>query len=419
MVGSGSARGQVRIGAADPEIGEVRDCGARGRDPLLSWHRGYAGATVGRGVTQVVLHFVSERGRPGVSRFERWSYARVVSKLRARWIAGRLPGWLKRLVEIGALSSDPEELRVRKAVLVMSSTLMASLASVWVLTYAVLGLWVSAAIPFVYQLASAASIYTFARTRRYRLFRRSQLWMSLVLPFVLQWSLGGFRNSSAVCLWGFTSPLGALLFVGARQAISWFVAFVGLVALSAAIDPVLAAGAPYIPSRVVIAFFALNILGVASTAYALLQYFVRAREREQARSERLLLNVLPEPVAARLKQNDGIIADAREDVTVLFADIVGSRPCLNGSPPRTSSRCWTACSPVGTRSPPSTVSRRSRQSAMPTWSPAASRYPARITPRRSPTRRSRWPPTSPSWRPRPERCCKCGSGSIPGRSSPA
>ena len=72
-----------------------------------------------------------------------------------------------------------------------------------------------------------------------------------------------------------------------------------------------------------ISFFALNILGVATTAYALLQYFVRAREREQARSERLLLNVLPEPVAARLKQDDGIIADAREEVTVLFADIVG------------------------------------------------------------------------------------------------
>ena len=193
----------------------------------------------------------------------------------------------------------------------------------WVVTYAVLGLWVSAAIPLVYQLASAASIYTFARTRRYLLFRQSQLWMSLVLPFVLQWSLGGFRNSSAVCLWGFTSPLGALLFVGARQAVSWFVAFVGLVGVSAAIDPTLAAGAPHIPSGVVISFFALNIVGVASTAYVLLQYFVRAREREQARSERLLLNVLPEPVAARLKQEDGIIADAREEVTVLFADIVG------------------------------------------------------------------------------------------------
>jgi hypothetical protein len=53
----------------------------------------------------------------------------------------------------------------------------------------------------------------------------------------LQWSLGGFETSSAVCLWGITAPLGALLFVGARQALPWFVAFIALVAVSAAVDP--------------------------------------------------------------------------------------------------------------------------------------------------------------------------------------
>jgi adenylate cyclase len=252
----------------------------------------------------------------------------------------RLPGWLRRLAEIGVLPSDSEELRVRKAVLVLSSTLMASLAFVWVATYAALGLWVSAAIPFVYQVASAVSIYTFARTRRYRLFRRSQLWMSLLLPFALQWSLGGFETSSAVSLWAVTSPLGALLFVGSRQSVPWFVAFVGLVAVSAGIDPALAAGAPNIPNGVGVTFFALNILGPATTAYVLLQYFVRARERalaelarehralerEQAKSERLLLNVLPEPVAARLKEEEGIIADSFAGVTVLFADIAGFTP---------------------------------------------------------------------------------------------
>ena len=257
--------------------------------------------------------------------------------LGTRWTSRPLPGWLKRLAVIGFSSSDSEELRVRKTVLVLSSTLMASLSFVWVATYAALGLWVSAAIPLGYQVASAASIYRFARTRRYLLFRRSQLWMSLLLPFALQWSLGGFATSSAVSLWAVTAPLGALLFVGARQAIPWFVAFVGLVAASAAIDPTLAAGAPHVPSGVVVAFFALNILGVATTTFALLQYFVRARERalgalarehhalelEQAKSERLLLNVLPEPVAARLKEQEGIIADARPSVTVLFADIVG------------------------------------------------------------------------------------------------
>ena len=138
-----------------------------------------------------------------------------MGELGLRWKRRRLPGWFRRLAEIGVAPSDSEELRVRKAVLTLSSSLMASLACVWVATYASLGLWVPAAIPFGYQVASAFSIYTFARTRRYLLFRRSQLWMSLLLPFLLQWSLGGFKTSSAVCLWAFTAPVGALLFVWA------------------------------------------------------------------------------------------------------------------------------------------------------------------------------------------------------------
>lgn len=238
----------------------------------------------------------------------------------------RLPGRLPRVVELGALPSDSDELRARKAVLVLSSILMASLAFVWVATYAVLGLWVPAAIPFAYQLATAAGVVAFARARRYVVFRESQLLLSLLLPFALQWSLGGFANSSAVALWAITSPLGALLFVGARQAVPWFAAFAGLVAVSAALDPALAADAPDIPQGVVVAFFALTIVGVAATVFALLQYFVRARERAQERSERLLLNVLPQPVAERLKEQEGIIADACPEVTVLFADLVGFTP---------------------------------------------------------------------------------------------
>ena len=44
---------------------------------------------------------------------------------------------------------------------------------------------------------------------------------------------------------------------------------------------------------------------------------------EQEKSDRLLLNVLPQPIAERLKQDQSIIADTFAEVTVLFADIVG------------------------------------------------------------------------------------------------
>jgi class 3 adenylate cyclase/HAMP domain-containing protein len=40
-------------------------------------------------------------------------------------------------------------------------------------------------------------------------------------------------------------------------------------------------------------------------------------------NERLLLNILPEPIAERLKRSDEPIADAFAEVTVLFADLVG------------------------------------------------------------------------------------------------
>ena len=47
-----------------------------------------------------------------------------------------------------------------------------------------------------------------------------------------------------------------------------------------------------------------------------------ALEAEHARSERLLTNVLPVPIAARLKDHEEVIADGVDGASVLFADIV-------------------------------------------------------------------------------------------------
>jgi len=52
------------------------------------------------------------------------------------------------------------------------------------------------------------------------------------------------------------------------------------------------------------------------------QAYLVQLEAERERSERLLLNVLPKPIAERLKQEPTTIADRFEEVTVLFSDIV-------------------------------------------------------------------------------------------------
>ncbi|MEY2443500.1 MAG: hypothetical protein QOE00_80 [Ilumatobacteraceae bacterium] len=51
--------------------------------------------------------------------------------------------------------------------------------------------------------------------------------------------------------------------------------------------------------------------------------YARVLEQEEARTERLLHHILPVHIATRLKAGERVIADNFDDVTVLFADLVG------------------------------------------------------------------------------------------------
>jgi adenylate cyclase len=82
-----------------------------------------------------------------------------------------------------------------------------------------------------------------------------------------------------------------------------------------------------------VSFFVLNILGVSLTAYLLLQYSVRARDAALARSDGLLLNVLPRSIAERLKREPGVIAERYDEVTVLFADVADFTPFAERTSP--------------------------------------------------------------------------------------
>ncbi len=65
-------------------------------------------------------------------------------------------------------------------------------------------------------------------------------------------------------------------------------------------------------------------LGTGIMAATGIIYYRSLAEIAEARSERLLLNILPPNIAVRLKAGESPIADRSPDVTVLFGDIVGS-----------------------------------------------------------------------------------------------
>jgi len=246
---------------------------------------------------------------------------------------GALRGPLERLALIGVEPSDSDEVRTQKVTLTLSAVTVTVLAVMWVGTYLALGLPVSAAIPLTYQVASVVSLVAFARTKGYRRFRFSQIVLIMLLPFLLQWSLGGYVASSAVSLWALVGVFGALFFYSARQAVPWFVAFVALTIASGLIDPRLAQSPAAIPMGIQVAFFVLNILGVSLTAYLLLQYSLRTRDLALAQSDDLLLNVLPRSIVQRLKRDPGVIAERFDDVTVLFADVADFTPFAERTSP--------------------------------------------------------------------------------------
>ena len=97
------------------------------------------------------------------------------------------------------------------------------------------------------------------------------------------------------------------------------------------------------------------------------QEYLSRLQAEKERSEALLRNILPSPIVWRLNAGETIIADRFEDVSILFADLVGFTPAAaRMTPPQlverlnrvfSSSICWRC----------SSASRRSRRSATPTW----------------------------------------------------
>ena len=233
---------------------------------------------------------------------------------------------------IGADSNDTDDLRLQKSLLLLGTLMFIFAGALWGLMYMAFGEFVAGSIPFGYALFSTLSVVTFAITRQYRFFRFSQLLLILMLPFLLMTALGGFINSSAVVLWAFICPLGALLFDEPRNAWRWFFAFVGVVILSGLVQPYVRLVNNLSPMLIII-FFVMNISGVCALVFILVSYFVGQKNIFQEKADNLLLNVLPKEIAAILKNENRVIADHYDGASILFADMVNFTPLTIELPP--------------------------------------------------------------------------------------
>jgi adenylate cyclase len=239
--------------------------------------------------------------------------------------------FVRRIATIGADPRDGPELAFRKSLLVVIAVLILPIALLWGTLYLVVGTPAGVA-AYVYFLVSLAAIVIFSRTRDATTFLRIELVDILLAPTLSMALVGGFLASGGVGLWGILAPLGALVFEGVRSGLRWFVAFV-IVFLASGIAGEITGGISELPGWFQTTMIALNVTVAGAILFTLLAVFAQQRENalaalrtEQAKSESLLLNILPRSIAERLKDDDTTIADQFDAASILFADVVDFTP---------------------------------------------------------------------------------------------
>jgi adenylate cyclase len=237
-----------------------------------------------------------------------------------------------RLALVGADPGDDEDLRARKALLVLISVLILPVSVVWGALYLAFGSPVGL-VPLVYFVVLLAGILMFARTRDFpRLLLVGQVDI-LLAPTLSMIPLGGFVEAGGVGLWGILAPLAALVFSDVRSATRWFAAWVVVFLASGIAGEIIGPVWDPLPGWFTSTMLALNIAVGGTIVFILLAVFARERSDalaalrvEQEKAENLLLNILPSSIADKLKAQTQPIADQFGAASILFADVVDFTP---------------------------------------------------------------------------------------------
>ena len=235
---------------------------------------------------------------------------------------------------VGARPDESDDERLRRSLLVAFALFISFLAIFWGLVYVAFGEPLGGAIPLTYTVLSLASVVVLTISRRYDLFRFTQLALMLVLPFALMVVLGGFVPSSVVATWAFFAPLGALAFATPREALRWFGAYIILLVATGTLGGAVRS-ANHLPVGLVEAMFIVNLAAVSVVVFAALFAFVGQRDRAYVAVQRLFGQYLSPEIARTLLSDPARAALGGEnrDITALFADLEGFTPFTESRPP--------------------------------------------------------------------------------------
>lgn len=181
---------------------------------------------------------------------------------------------LQSYLSIGQSDSDIAELKVRKSFLVFLASFMSCGGIIWGSISLAYGLVWQSLIPFGYVIISLFNLTLFAILKGFNFARILQLFISLLLPFLFQWSLGGFFSSGLIMLWAVLAVTSAPALGGRRFSSVWMILYVVGGIVSYVYDDFFVANKPGILPDQSLLFLTLNTLVISTIVFGLVIFYV-------------------------------------------------------------------------------------------------------------------------------------------------
>jgi len=244
--------------------------------------------------------------------------------------------WVRRL---RAVADEGDERQVKQLVILACSAVGAPQLCVWGVFYLYFGHTVPGIVVLAYAAATMAGVAACCVNFDYvKICNHVVLALIFAVNVGISFYEGGLVASNGQFVWAFLAPMGMLIVSTRLVASLWMLAFNVAVIALAAVPWV--SFAPPLPPAVGQMLCALNVVCVSSFIFYAMSYYVVKKDafyallkQEEAKSESLLLNVLPKDIAAELKAGGGRVARKYDNATILFLDLVGFTQMTAGQDP--------------------------------------------------------------------------------------
>ncbi len=259
---------------------------------------------------------------------------------------------LIRLSTIGIIPGDEALISFQKKFLVYQGSAMSMGGILWGTLLVAAGVAPPAIIPYGYVLLTAINFLYFYKSKRFAIVRHVQTFISLLLPFTLQWWLGGFEQSGAVMLWSILALASSATYLDVRSSIIWLVAFIILTLFSFYSDDYfLRVCGNNWSSKLTRVFLLLNILCNGSVIFMLFLYYVEAQKSitkelmktysKLLNSEKLaVLGQVSAGVAHEVNTPLGAIKSCAEESAIAFQEILTKLPVILDSMSKEEKDCF-------------------------------------------------------------------------------